>query len=215
MERATLHATKRQAFGTRAAQRVRNEGLVPIVLYGHGRDTVHLTVTLDAVERLLHSGARMVDLEIGGTVEPALLKDLQYDAMGDYILHLDLARVSLDEKVRVTIPVVLHGTPKGMNAGGILDHGIQDIEVECLALNIPEHILVEIADMDIADVIHVRELSAPEGVTFTIDADTPVVTVHPPAVVAEEEDEEGTGVDLGAEPEIIGRSAEEDGEQEG
>jgi large subunit ribosomal protein L25 len=214
MERTTLQAEKREELGTRAAQRMRSAGRVPVVLYGHQRDTVHLSVDLKELEHLLHSGTRMVELDIGGTTEPALMKDLQYDAMGDEILHLDLARVSMDEKVQVTVPVELHGTPKGVLSGGTLDFVLQDIEVECLASDIPEHIVLEVAGLDIGDVVHVRELPAPEGVEFTIDGDAPVVTIHAPVTI-EVEEEEVAPVDMQAEPEVIGRAADEDEEQEG
>lgn len=211
MERATIQATKRGELGSRPSQRLRRESLLPAVLYGHQRDPVHLALPLQDVERLLHEGGRVVDIEIGGTVEPALLKDIQYDAFGDQVLHIDLARIDADERVTVAIAVELHGLAKGAASGGILDHVVQDLEVECLAMAIPEKIRVEIASLDIGDVVHVRDLVVPEGVRVLHDPDAPVVTIHPPvtavAVAAEEEVEAE-----GAEPEVVGGHREKEDE---
>lgn len=217
MERPTLEATKRQDLGSRAAHRLRQEGQLPAVLYGHQRDTVHLCVPDKRFHQAFHAGARMVDLEIGGTVETALLKDVQYDSMGDNILHVDFARVDLDERITVLVAVELHGLAKGATSGGTLDHVIQDVEVACRAGSIPETIRIEIADMDIGDIIHIRDLSPPEGVEFLQNPDAAVVTIHPPvAVAAAPVAEAGPEAEAGAEPEVIGgrREKEEDGADE-
>ena len=213
MEHTTLQATKRQETGSRAARRLRREGLVPAVLYGHGRDTVHLSVPLKEFDHLRHGGARLLDLEIGGTVEPAVVKDLQYDSLGDAVLHVDFARVAMDETITVTVPVELHGLAKGVTSGGILDHVIVDIEVSCLPGNIPGNIRIEIADLDIGDVVHIRDIDAPEGVEFLQDPDAPVVTIHPPVAAAEEEAVEEVELEAEAEPEVIGGRREQEGEQ--
>jgi len=211
MERRTLEATKRQELGSRAARQLRHRGLVPAVLYGHQRDTVHLAVPLKEFEQLLHAGVRMVDLEIGGVVEPALVRDIQYDSMGDHLIHIDLARVAMDEKVTVTVPVELHGLAKGAASGGILDHVLQDLEVRCLPSDIPERVRIEITDLDMGEIVHVRDVEVPPGVEFLHDPDATVLTIHPPVTapavaVAEEEVE----VEGGAEPEVIGGRREEE-----
>lgn len=218
MDRPTMEATKREELGTRAARKLRHQGLVPAVLYGHQLEAVHLAVAQRALENLLHDGARVVDLEIGDTAEIALLKDVQYDAMGDHILHLDLARIDPDEKVAVTIPVELHGLSKGVEAHGVLDHVMQDLEVECSALDIPERIRLEIADLDIADSIHIRDIPPIPGVAFLQDPDAVVLTIHPPVAAPEVEEVpvEEAEAETAAEPEMIGgpREKEEEAESE-
>jgi len=210
MDRPTIEAQKRPDLGTRSAQRLRRDGLVPAVLYGHKQETIHLTLGLTDVDHLLHDGARVVDLQIGGVVETALLKDIQYDAMGDHVLHLDLNRIDADERVQVTVPVVLHGLCRGVESGGILDHLLQDIEVECSAVSIPDNVRVEVADLDIGDGVHIRDLEAPAGLTFLQDPDSLVVTVHPPvAAAAEEELAEEVAEGAAAEPELIGQRDKE------
>ncbi len=215
MESATIEASRREELGSRAARRLRRQGLVPAVLYGHNLDPVHLTLPLKTVERLLHAGIRMVNLQIGDLSEPALIRDVQYDLMGDHIIHVDLVRVALDEKVTVTVPVELHGLAKGVASGGTLDHVIQDIEVRCLPRDIPERIRVEIADLDVGQIVHVRDLEPPPGVEIVHDPDATVVTIHPP--VAAEVAEEAAEAEAATEPEVIeGRRKEEEaaGEEE-
>ena len=209
MDRATLAATKRQEIGTHAARRLRRQGLVPAVLYGRQRDTVHLSVPQKEFERLFHGGARLLDIEIGGTLEPVLIQDLQYDALGDHILHVDFTRVAMDEAITVTVPLELHGMPKGVTEGGTLEQGLMDIEVSCLPGDIPERIRIEVAHLEIGDTIHLGDLVGPPGVEFVGEDETPVVSVHAPQELEEPEEAAETQETLGTEPEIIGREAED------
>ncbi|MFP4055899.1 MAG: 50S ribosomal protein L25 [Candidatus Brocadiia bacterium] len=209
MDRPALEATRRQELGTRAARRLRAQGLLPAVLYGHQRGTVHLAVSAHEAERLVDGGARMVDMAIGGTTETALLKEIQYDAMGDDLLHIDFARVAMDEKVEVAVPIELHGLPKGVEEGGTLDHLLVDLEVRCLPADIPEHIRVEVGHLAIGDIIHLSDLTLPPEVEVLQDPEMPVATVHPPEEIEEEAPEE-IELEAAAEPEVIGRGEEEE-----
>ncbi|HUT35855.1 MAG TPA: 50S ribosomal protein L25 [Planctomycetota bacterium] len=213
METATLHATKRQELGTHAMRRLRREGLLPAVLYGHRRDTVPLSVPLTEIQRAIAAGTRMVSLDIGGVQEMALLKEIQHDSLGDELLHVDLARVAMDEKVTVRVPVELHGLAKGAASGGTLDHLVQDIEVTCFPQDIPEKIRVEVAHLDVGQMVCVRDLQPPAGVQFRLDPEIPVAIVHAP--VAAKEPAPAEAPVLPTEPELIGRRAAEEGEEEG
>ena len=212
MEIATLEATKRQELGTRAVRRLRRTGLLPAVLYGRRRDTVPLSVARKEMERVLAAGTRMITLDIGGVQELALLKDIRYDSFGDELLHVDLARVAMDEKVTVRVPVVLHGLPKGVVSGGTLDHVVQDIEVICFPQDIPDRIRVEVAHLDVGQMVYVRDLPAPAGVEFDLEPETPVAVVHAPVAAKEEVPAEAAAE--AAEPEVIGRKAAEEGDEE-
>ncbi len=212
MEIATLQATKRQELGTHAVRRLRRAGLLPAVLYGRRRDTVPLSVPSKEMNRMIAAGTRMVTLDIGGVQELALLKDIRYDAFGDELLHVDLARVAMDEKVTVRVPVVLHGLPKGVISGGTLDHVVQDIEVTCFPQDIPDRIRVEVAHLDVGQMAYVRDLPALPGVAFGLEPETPVAVVHAPMAVKEEAPAEGAAE--AAEPEVIGRKPAEEGEEE-
>jgi len=213
MEQTVIQATKRQDVGSQGARRLRSQGRVPAVLYGHKLDTVHLTLPLKDVERLVHTRTRMVSIEIGGTVETALIKEIQYDSMGDHLLHVDLARVAMDQKVSVTVPVELHGMAKGLAAGGVLEHLLKDVQVRCLPGDLPEKIRVEIADLEVGGAIHLRNIVPPQGVEFVQDSDIRVVAIH---AKLEEVAAPGLGeAEVAAEPELIQRKKEEEAEEEG
>jgi large subunit ribosomal protein L25 len=207
----TLKATKRENKGTRASRRQRADGQVPAVLYGHGEATSELALPTHDIELALLHGERVLDIEIDGNTENALIHDVQYDTFGQILLHVDLVRVNLNESVEVTVPVVLRGTPKGTDEGGMLQQITAEVTVECLVRNIPEDIRVYVNDLEIGDTLFVRDLEVEDGKIMD-DPETPVasVTFISEEEVAEGEEEEGVSL---AEPEVIGEvEAEEEGE---
>jgi large subunit ribosomal protein L25 len=124
------------------------------------------------------------------------------------LLHVDFTRVSLDERITVTVRLELRGIAPGVNAGGVLDQPLHELEIECLAISIPETIRVSIAELQMGGVIHVKDLHLPEGITTAADPDAIVVHVTTPAA----ETEEGAIPEAGgsAEPEVIGKAKEEE-----
>jgi large subunit ribosomal protein L25 len=208
-ETVALAAKSRTENGSQAARKLRRSGRIPAVLYGHKEDTVHLSVDLDEIVKALRHGARVVDLKTeGGKDEKALIRDLQWDHLGKSLLHVDFARVSLDERIHVTVRLELRGVAPGVNAGGVLDQPLHELEVECLAISIPETIRVNIGELQMGGVIHVKDLTLPEGVTAQSDPDAIVVHVTLP----EAETEPGAIPEGGgaAEPEVIGKAKEEE-----
>jgi large subunit ribosomal protein L25 len=204
-----LKATPRTGIGSRAVKRLRDAGQVPGVLYGHKQAVVPFTVDKHDLAAVLNKHAHVVDLMLDSGTEKVLVKDVQYDHLGDEVIHIDLTRVSLDERVEVTIPIELKGTPKGEADGGVLQQIISEIEVECLVLEIPELIRHNVSEMALDAVLHVKDLQVPAGVKILRD---------PEAIVAQVKEikEEVAAVEAGtAEPEVIGRKAgEEEGEEE-
>lgn len=208
-ETVTLGAKPRQENGSQAARRLRREGLVPAVLYGHKEATIMLTLNLDEVTKALRHGARVVDLKTeGGKEEKAFIRELQWDHLGKSLLHVDFTRVSLDERIDVTVRLELRGIAPGVTGGGVLDQPLHELEIECLAISIPESIRVNIGELQLGGVIHVKDLHLPEGVTTKVDPDAIVVHVTTPAVEAEP----GAIPEAGgtAEPEVIGKAKEEE-----
>lgn len=207
----TLKATKRDNKGTRAARRMRAEGHVPAVLYGHGEATAELTLPTHEIELALLHGERVLDIEVDGNTENALIHDVQYDTFGQILLHVDLVRVNLNESVEVTVPIVLRGTPKGTDEGGMLQQITAEVTVECLVRNIPEDIRVYVNDLEIGDTLFVRDLEVENGKIMD-DPETPVasVTFISEEEVAEGEEEEGVSL---AEPEVIGEVEAEEEDQ--
>lgn len=209
-ETVSLVAQPRADYGTRASRRLRKQGMVPGVVYGHKEATVSVAVPGDELTKAIRLGSRIVDLKLGEKSETALVKDVQWDPLGHDILHIDFARVSADERVEVTVKLALRGTAPGVTGGGLLMQPLHELTVECLATAIPDSIRVNIGTLQIGDVLHVSDLSLPEGVIAKDEPDAVVVQVTAPQ--AEEEAAAGPGET--AEPEVITKGKGEEGEEE-
>jgi large subunit ribosomal protein L25 len=154
----------------------------------------------------------VVDLQAGGKTEKALIRDVQWDHLGHDILHVDFARVAADERIKIEVRIELRGTAPGVTAGGLLDQPIHNLEIECLAIAVPESIRVAINELQIGQAIYVKDLKLPDGVTTAVDPDAIVCQVAAPKV---EEEAAAVAPTEQAEPEIIGRKekAEEEAEE--
>jgi large subunit ribosomal protein L25 len=201
---AQVSAKSRKELGTRANRRLREAGMLPGVIYGHKEAIVPVTLTKKEVVDHLNHGAHLFDLSLDGKSEKVLVKEVQYDYLGAEVIHVDFARVSLDEKVKVTIPLELKGTPKGEADGGVLQQIIKELEVECLVTEIPDAIRHNVADMALNDTVHIKDLKLPVGVKVLQDEDLIVATVKEIAEEVAATAEEGA-----AEPEVIGRKPAE------
>ena len=209
MDIAELEAQPREARGLRPCRRLRKQGLVPAVVYGRGAPNVLLSVRRSDIEKLLEDHNFIVQIRWDGRDESAQVRAIQYDALGDYVIHMDLQRISLTEAIIVRVPVDVHGEAMGVKAGGLLDIQLHEVEVECMPTAVPESLRVEVADLEIGDDLRVSDLPLPEGVKVIADADAVVVVIAPPTDL-EEEEPEGLAEDATAEPEVIGRAAEGD-----
>jgi len=201
----------RETHGTRAARRLRKQGLVPAVLYGHKEATVSVALPALELEKAVRHGARVVDLQTDGNVQRALIKELQWDHLGKELLHVDFARVAADERVVITVPLELRGIAPGVGHGGVLDQPLHNLKVECLAISIPESIRVNVGELQIGSAIHVSDLVLPPDVTVLDDPEA--IVVHVTAAQAEPEAAAAPIAET-AEPEVIGKKAEEEEEGE-
>jgi large subunit ribosomal protein L25 len=208
---AQITVKTRPELGSRANKRLRDSGFVPGVIYGHKEAVVPVTIPKKDVTNHLNRGAHLFDLALDGKGEKVLVKEVQYDHLGIEVIHVDFARVSLDERVEVTVPVELKGEPK--NDGevpGVVTQVINELEIECLVTDIPDRIVVNIADMKLGDQISVSDLKLPPGATTEQDAEAVVVTFK------EVKEEEAAPVEgETAEPEVIGRKPEDEAAAEG
>src|SRR6476620_9083178 len=150
-----ITASPRSELGSRANRRLRGKGLVPGVVYGHKEAVVPVTLPKKELVTHLNKGAHVFDLALDGKSEKVLVKEVQYDHLGLEVLHVDFARVSLDEKVEVTVPIELKGTPKGEAEGGVLQQILADLEIECLVTDIPAAIKVNVDHLGVNDSLHV------------------------------------------------------------
>jgi large subunit ribosomal protein L25 len=212
-ESVALVAERRPERGTHQSRRLRRKGLVPGVLYGHKEETVALALPRDEVEKAIRHGVRIVDLKADGKEEKALIRDVQWDHLGQDLLHVDFARISLDERIAVDVHIELRGTAPGVTAGGSLDQPIHTLNIECLAISIPESIRVPINELQIGSAIHVRDLVLPEGVKALANPDAIVVHVKAPVVEAPAAVAAPEAAGQTAEPEVIGRKAAEEEEE--
>ena len=196
----------RESTGKRNARRMRLAGSIPAVLYGHGEQTKSLSVPAEQVAAALRHGARLVELQ-GDISEKAFIRQLQWDTYGAHVLHLDLTRVSEHEKIQMKVPVELRGQAPGVKNGGVVEHLLHELEIECAASAIPEKLQVSINDLQLDGEITVAQMQLPSGIQVLAEPDAVVVQcVMPKAELEPGEGELGGGV----EPEIIGRKASED-----
>ncbi|NIA06052.1 MAG: 50S ribosomal protein L25 [Actinobacteria bacterium] len=213
MSSSKLKISLRQDTGTVACGRLRARGLIPAVIYGHQQEALPVSISEHDLGLLLGHGARLLDISLDKKPEKALVKEVQYDHLGVRIIHVDLVRVSLDEKIQLEISIELRGAvDASSHGGGTVEQLLNQVEVECLASNIPEAIQIQVGRLKLGDEIRVKDLPVSPEVTVLSDPETLVVVVR--AVVAEEAAEEPAegeeaATDAAAEPEVIGRAAEE------
>jgi large subunit ribosomal protein L25 len=209
-ETATLKAETRTGSGSRQADKLRKAGRVPGIVYGHKEANVAVSVPADELDRLIRvQHARVLELDVGGKTETVLVRDLQWDHLGRELLHVDFARVSASDTVKVTVPVELRNSPK-VTGGGVLDQPLHTLHIECSPTKIPEAIRIDITNLTLGTPIHVRELALPEGVKVLEAPESVVVQLKlpgaEPAVTAPTEP--------GAGPEVIKKEKKADDEAE-
>ena len=201
----TIEIKPRSELGSRANKRLRDAGFIPGVIYGHKQDVVPVTLPKKEVTNHLHHGAHLFDLGLDGKRETVLVKEVQFDHLGIEIIHVDFARVDLNERVTVTVPLELKGTPKGEEEGGVLQQIVNDLEIECVVTEIPDVIRHNVSEMALDSVLHVKDIQLPPGVKALQDPEVIVATVRE---ILEQAAAPATGEEA-AEPELIGRKPAE------
>lgn len=190
-ETITVTLERRKEVGKGGARKLRRMGYIPAVLYSResSKGSEPLKISLGEVERLMRIPGithHILEFSIDGEKRRGIIKDIQRNPVKNEIWHIDFYEVKADQKISITVPVVIQGEAKGVKAGGILELATSELEVECLPDAIPEAIVVDVTNLEIGDAIHVRELKVPEGVTIAENPDEVVVVITPPEVVAEE-----------------------------
>ena len=206
---AVLKATLRDESGKRSARLLRKDGLIPAVIYGHGQPTVSVTLNEHDIDLAVHHGMRILEIKLGKQKENVLIKDLQWDTFAHRVLHVDLARVNLDERVRVTVPIVLRGTAVGVDEGGVLQQLAPEVEIEVAVRQMPDDIRVSVLSLAIDDTFRMGDLELPEGATLLSDAEAAVCSV---TMLAEEVEAEPVEGEQGDQPEVIGGKPQDDDE---
>lgn len=211
-EQVTLKAAPRTDSGSRAATKLRKQGLVPGIVYGHKEANAAVAVSaeqLDRAIRVLH--VRMLNLDLDGKSESVLIREVQWDPFGKQMMHVDFERKSATEKVKVTVPVELRNAPK-QTGGGVLDQPLHTLHIECFLGSIPEAIRLDITNLTLGNPIHVSDLKLPEGVRVFESPELVVVQLKLPgveAVVAP-----AVPTEPGAGPEVIKKEKKAEEEDE-
>jgi large subunit ribosomal protein L25 len=199
-----LKASQREAVGNGPSRVLRRDGKVPAILYGPKTEPMKLAIDKLELEPIFKSGAvaqKLLKLEIEGadTVRNVMIKEMQKHPVSRTVLHLDLYEVSMDQKIKVMVPVVTTGKCVGVEMGGMLQIIRRELEVFCLPDQIPEKITIDITALDIGDSFHVEDLPLEGAVEIPADVNFTILTILSPTA-AEEEEVEGE---------------EEEGEEEG
>jgi large subunit ribosomal protein L25 len=220
MELQQLKASLRDGAGTGIARETRRGGDVPGIVYGGGADPVNIRLDQREFVSLLH-GKRgehaVVQLEVDGKPDlntPAVIKEVQHHPVIGTVIHADFQRIRLDEKIITPVAVALQGQPVGVVDGGILDHQLREVEVECLATSIPEELPVDVTGLAIGDSVHVSDLVAPEGVEILTDSARTLAAVLVSRITKAAEEEEAAAEEAAAAAEG-GEAAAGDDSKEG
>jgi large subunit ribosomal protein L25 len=209
MPEVELHVKIRENTGKQVSKTLRRDGEIPAVYYAHDQEAVSLSVNAHTLSRLLHQEVNILNIVFpDGKTKKSIIRDLQKDPVTDQLLHIDFLGIKLDEKIKMTIPIILTGTPAGVKLeGGILEHPLREVEVEGLPLDIPEHVEVDVAEMKLGDVMTLEGLKH-DKFDFITELSHPIaIVVQPKAAkaaieeIAEEEAVEAEGTEPSEEKE--------------
>jgi large subunit ribosomal protein L25 len=214
-DKSLLEAQPRNAGTKNDARRVRREGKIPAVVYGAGKDATPVSVDPRQVSRILHSETghnTIFDLALDGERTKAMIVDWQYEPIKGSLLHIDLKRIAMDQKLRVNVPIELVGEPAGVKQqGGILEQITREVEIECLPGDIPNAIELSVADLVFGTVLRVSDLPKNDKIKYLSDPDQPVAHI---ITIKEEEVPTadavaGEAAAAPAEPEVIKKGKQE------
>jgi len=221
-EQNILEAQPRTPGTKNDARRVRRDGKVPAVVYGAGKDAVPVSVDPRQVTRILHSATghnTVFDLAVDGDRTKAMIVDWQYEPIKSHLLHIDLKRIAMDQKLTVSVPIVLKGEAAGVKQqGGILEQILREVEVECLPGDIPSAIEADVSELVFGKVLRVSDLTHDEKkIQFISDANQPVahITTVKEEVAATPEAVAAEAGAAPAEPEVIKKGKQEVEGEEG
>lgn len=224
MDNVRLPALPRHETGSRAANRLRKQGLIPGVLYGHGKAAVMLSVEPAHLREAMSTQAGRhavleVTLEGQKRSHRAIIKELELDPVRHIVTHVDLQEIRLDEVIEARVAVRYEGPSAGEKAGGILDEATREVTVKGKVTEIPEHLAVDISAMEVGDALYVKDMVVPEGLEVLDDSELVLCSVLMPRKAVEEvapEEEEAAALaeaEEAAEPEVIGKGHKEEAEE--
>ncbi|HDP67564.1 MAG TPA: 50S ribosomal protein L25 [Candidatus Marinimicrobia bacterium] len=206
-----LNTDLRTNLHKRVNKQLRKEGKIPAVYYFHREKPLPLAVDLKELRSAIHSGAHIIELQMGNKKHICIIRDLQHDPVSDEIIHADFMGITLQEDITVDVPIVVEGSAIGVkNFGGVLAQHLWEIEVKCKATDIPDNFTVNVANLNIGDSITVGDLVVPEHVELLTPTNSSIVSVvKATGLKTEEELEAGEELEEGEE----GEESEEESEE--
>ncbi|PYX90410.1 MAG: 50S ribosomal protein L25 [Acidobacteria bacterium] len=220
-EQSILEAQPRTPGTKNDARRVRRDGKIPAVVYGAGKQSLPVSVDPRQVSRILHSQTghnTVFDLAVDGERTKAMIVDWQYEPIKGSLLHIDLKRIAMDQKLKVMVPIELKGEAAGVKQqGGILEQMLREVEVECLPGDIPSHIEADVSELVFGKTLRVADLPHSDKFKFITDSNQPVahVTAVKEEVAATPEAAAAEAAAAPAEPEVIKKGKQETEEEGG
>jgi large subunit ribosomal protein L25 len=212
MSEINLKVKKREDYKDLTLNEMRRKGIIPGVYYGHNVDNISIAVTEHDLKPVVFTNeANIIQLNIGDDKDlKCILKDVQFHPLTDRPLHFDLMALNENEKLNIEVNIKLAGNPKGVKDGGVLQHSLHKLNIECLPKDIPSHIDIDVSDLNIGDSVKISDLKLENVNILHDDASVIVSIVHPTVIkeIVEEVTEEA------AEPEVIGKGKEEESEEE-
>lgn len=217
MAEQKLTGAPREGTGKGVARKLRAQGQVPAVIYGRGIEPIKVSIDSRELFHVLHTDAGMnvlIDLHIDGEQHLAMPREVQRDIVRGEFLHADFFKISRTEKITVKVPVEIVGSDEapGIKEGGVVEHHLWEIELQCLPTDVPSVITADISGLAITESIHVSDLTAPEGVTFLTPEEETVAAVVPAPIMKLEEEE--AVEEEGVEPEEGETAADAEGRVE-
>lgn len=212
MDKVSLVVQPRDTTGSRSARRMRGAGLIPGVLYGHGKSATLIAVDPHELRAALTTDAGMhavLDITIAGhkRAHKAIVKDMQHDPVKPKVTHIDLQEIRLDEVIETTVAIHFEGESRGVKLGGMLEEAIREVNVKGKVTAIPEHLVIDITELAMGQTAKVSDVQVPEGLEILDDPEAVLCSVISPRGVGAEGEEGEEEVATG-EPELVGKAGE-------
>ncbi|MBT4735918.1 MAG: 50S ribosomal protein L25 [Candidatus Marinimicrobia bacterium] len=188
-----LPTEERSDIGTGSAREIRRNGKIPANYYYHGESNQNLIIDKKIFLHAVKSGQRVFECEINGETVFTMIKDAQYHPVTEDVIHIDLMRVRRDQKMTVSIPIILEGESVGASEGGIVTQATNTVEIECLPTDVPENLIADISALELNSAMTAVDLVLPTDVSLVSPEETTIVTCNPPKAEVEPEPEEVEG----------------------
>ncbi|MCH7612063.1 MAG: 50S ribosomal protein L25 [Candidatus Marinimicrobia bacterium] len=193
-----LTVENRETIGAKEAKSLRRNGKIPANYYYKEMSNINLSIDEKELNQAIHSGHRIFEVNLTGETQYVMFKAIQYHPVTDNVIHVDLMRVRRDEKMIISVPIRLEGDAEGVKQGGVLSQVLNTVDIECLPMDVPEFISLDISELEVNSSVSVANLAVDSKLTILAAEDQVIATCHPPR----EEEEVEVEVEEGEEVEV-------------